>query len=247
LREEAGSRELLGELDFSVRSGEIVGIAGVEGNGQSELLQILLHARVYRSRLRGEIEILGRPAYSADFSASAREIKDRGVGFVPEDRHHEGLLLGASLTENFVLGLQRGHGFDRRGWIDGTHLRSRVQSVLEEYDVRPRVQELSAGSLSGGNQQKLIIAREFEYAPKLLIAAQPTRGVDIGAIEFIHTRILKARSEGCGVLLISSELDEVLDLSDRILVIYRGKINREFSRLEADSTVLGRYMGGGAS
>lgn len=236
-----GARPRLAELSFTVRSGEIVGIAGVEGNGQSELLQAILHPGEKSCRTAGTIRVLDK-----DVSQwSTAEIKRLGVGVVPEDRHHEGLLLGRSLTENFLLGLHHESRFQKSGFISGDALKSSVARALEAYDVRPRQANALASELSGGNQQKLIIAREFERKPKLLICAQPTRGVDVGAIEFIHRRIVDARDGGAGVLLVSSELDEVLALSDRILVMFEGRIVGEFARGQSDEKALGLKMGGG--
>jgi simple sugar transport system ATP-binding protein len=163
---------------------------------------------------------------------------------IPEDRHQDGLLLDRPLTENFLLGLQRRKPFCRQGRIHSRDLESATWQAVKEYDIRPRSIQVRAGALSGGNQQKLIIAREFKYNPRFLIAAQPTRGVDVGAVEFIHKQILKARSQGAGVLLISSELDEILALSDRILVMYEGCFVAEFARGEVTETMLGLRMGG---
>ena len=179
--------------ELAVRCGEIVGIAGVEGNGQSELLH----------------EILRRQSRA-------------NIGFIPEDRQLEGLLLDRPVSENFRLGLHR--SFSR------VELLQAAAVAVEEYDVRPRDLTIPARQLSGGNQQKLIVAREFYRKPRLLIAAQPTRGVDVGAIEFIHKRIVRARDDGAGVLLVSFELDEILTLSDRILVMYEGRIVAVFPR-----------------
>lgn len=231
----------LQNINLQVRAGEVVGIAGVEGNGQSDLLQAILHPSDAHTRDSGQIHILGQDVSEKSTAA----IKALGVGVVPEDRHREGLLLERSLTENFLLGLQRSPRFESRGFIVESRLNEAYRRAAEEYDVRPRAPDLEAGRLSGGNQQKLIIAREFEREPKFLIAAQPTRGVDVGAIEFIHKRILRARSEGAGVLLVSSELDEILALSDRILVMFDGKIAGEFKRGECTERELGLAMGGG--
>ena len=192
--------------ELTVRCGEIVGIAGVEGNGQSELLR----------------EILRRQPRT-------------NIGFIPEDRQLEGLLLDRPVSENFRLGLHR--SFSR------VELLQAAAVAVEEYDVRPRDLTIPARQLSGGNQQKLIVAREFYRKPKLLIAAQPTRGVDVGAIEFIHQRIVRARDGGAGVLLVSFELDEILTLSDRILVMYEGRIVAEFPR-GASERELGLKMAG---
>ncbi len=241
----------LEKISFSVRGGEVVGIAGVEGNGQSELLQVLLHPRDFSKRnsasvahATGSVRCLGRVTMNEQTRLRAEEIKLLGVGVIPEDRQREGLLLERSIEENFLLGLQKRSVFSRNGFILRKNLREAALRAIEVYDVRPRAIDLEVEALSGGNQQKLIIAREFECEPKLLIAAQPTRGVDVGAIEFIHRRILDAREKGAGVLLVSSELDEILALADRILVMYAGRIVAQFNRGEASEQVLGLSMGG---
>ncbi len=171
-------------------------------------------------------------------------IRDLGVAVIPEDRLQEGLLLDRPVSENFLLGLQRSPAFSRAGFLDLRCLAQKAQRAITDYDVRPPDLTLPAGKLSGGNQQKLIVAREFQRQPKVLIAAQPTRGVDVGAIEFIHTRIVRAREEGAGVLLVSSELDEILTLSDRILVMFEGRIVAEYLRSEVTERELGLKMGG---
>lgn len=228
------------DVSFIIRPGEIVGIAGVEGNGQSELIQALLDPADPARRTAGEIRLHGQSITAC----TARQIRQQGVGLVPEDRHHQGLLLEADLQENFLLGLQRMAPYSKHGILRRSVIREKATHAMEEYDVRPRDLGSRVGGLSGGNQQKLIIAREFARNPSLLLAAQPTRGVDIGAIEQIHRRILRARSEGAAVLLVSSELDEVLALSDRILVFYEGAIAGEFKRGECDERELGLRMGG---
>ncbi len=234
-----------GKLDgvsLQVRAGEVVGIAGVEGNGQSELMQAILHPRDPGCRSSGKVRVLGQDV-TANTTA---EIKDLGVGLVPEDRHQEGLLLERPMTENFLLGLQRSPRFASGGFIRQDELEQACRNAIREYDVRPAAIDLELGRFSGGNQQKVVIAREFERKPRFLIAAQPTRGVDVGAIEFIHQRILRARTEGAGVLLVSSELDEVLALSDRILVFYDGRVAGEFKRGECTEREIGLLMGGGS-
>jgi len=230
--------EVLKDVSFQVRAGEIVGIAGVEGNGQSDLIQAILHPSEKAYLERGTVEVLGQNVTKW----KTKRILKLGVGVIPEDRHNQGLMLARSVSDNFVLGQQSDYswyGWMKRRWIDAA-----VKRALESFDVRPRRADLAIKGLSGGNQQKVIIAREFEKSPKFLIAAKPTRGVDVGAIEFIHNRILQARSEGVGVLLISSELDEVMALSDRILVMYSGQIVAEMKRGEATERKLGAYMGG---
>ena len=238
--EMSGTLWKLSGVSFSVRRGEIVGIAGVEGNGQSELLQAMLHPRDSRCRTSGTIRFLGEDVTRWH----DLRIRDLGVAMIPEDRQQEGLMLERPVAENFILGLQRSPMFCRAGFLDSTSLAERAARALEEYDVRPRDLRIAAGKLSGGNQQKLIVAREFQRQPGVLIAAQPTRGVDVGAIEFIHQRIVRARDEGAGVLLVSSELDEILALSDRILVMYEGRITAEFRRGQVSERELGLKMGG---
>jgi simple sugar transport system ATP-binding protein len=238
------SKPRLNRLSFSVRKGEVVGIAGVEGNGQSELLKALMHPLDRTARTSGQVLFLGQDVSHM----SDRSIRDMGLAVIPEDRHEEGLLLDSSLEENFLLGLQRDPRFSRWGWIRSRILRQRVNQDLEEHDIRPRNAAARARGLSGGNQQKWVIAREFARAPKGLIASQPTRGVDVGAIESIHQRILKARDAGLGVLLISSELDEILSLSDRVLVLYEGQVVAEFNRAVGanpfDEKAIGLAMSG---
>jgi simple sugar transport system ATP-binding protein len=236
----SGSRHKLSNVSFSVKYGEIVGIAGVEGNGQSELLQALLHPRDKYCRSAGTVSLLGRNVTNW----SAREIRQLGVGLIPEDRQKEGLLPGQQVAQNFVLGLQRYPEFSRAGVLNSGTIAASATRAMQEYDVRPPEPTISASKLSGGNQQKLIIAREFHRNPKVVIAAQPTRGVDVGAIEFIHKRIIRARDDGSGVLLISAELDEILALSDRILVMFEGKIAGEFLRGKVNESDLGLKMAG---
>ena len=236
----AGSRHKLSDVNFSVKRGEIVGVAGVEGNGQSELLQAILHPRDSRCRTSGTVRFLGEDVTTWH----ASKIRDLGVAVIPEDRQQEGLLLQRPVSENFLLGLQRSPAFSHAGFLRTASLEQTAALAVAEYDVRPRELTIRAGQLSGGNQQKLIVAREFQRKPRVLIAAQPTRGVDVGAIEFIHNRIVRARDEGAGVLLISFELDDILTLSDRILVMYEGRIVAEFLRGQVTERELGLKMAG---
>jgi len=236
-------RARLYEISLSVRAGEIVGIAGVEGNGQTELIEALA-GLVDRSRLSGRVEFEGH-----DISAlSARDRKELGIAHVPEDRHRRGLLLDASLAENSILGVHyRQPAVARRGGIilNDAGIRARAQQVIRDFDVRPANAGLPARALSGGNQQKLIIGREFELPPKLLLVSQPTRGVDIGAIEFIHGKLVELRDAGCAVLLVSAELEEVTALADRLLVIYEGRIVGEVDPTKATKEEIGLMMTGG--
>jgi simple sugar transport system ATP-binding protein len=167
------------------------------------------------------------------------------VAVIPEDRQREGLLLERPLVENFLLGWQRERAFSIAGFTRGKAVNRAATLALAEHDVRPCDLRIPSGGLSGGNQQKLIVAREFQRPPQILIAAQPTRGVDVGAIEFIHQCILRARDAGAGVLLVSSELDEILALSDRLLVMFAGRIAAEFVRGKVSERELGLKMGGG--
>jgi general nucleoside transport system ATP-binding protein len=230
----------LSDVSFSVKCGEIVGVAGVEGNGQTELLQAMLHPRDENCRSGGTVSILGHDVTNW----SAREIRQLGVAVIPEDRHNEGLLLNRPVGENFVLGLHRNSEFNRTGVLSLRNIAASAAKAMREYDVRPAELAIPVAKLSGGNQQKLIIAREFHRNPQVVSAAQPTRGVDVGAIELIHRRIVRARDDGAGVLLISAELDEILALSDRILVMFEGKIVGEFLRGTVNETELGLKMAG---
>ncbi len=232
----------LQEVSLQVRRGEVVGIAGVEGNGQAELLQVLLHPLEYQNRMKGVIEVVGKNIEGLN----TRQIRDLGMGVIPDDRLRDALLTDRPAQENYILGLHREKPFCQAGLILDRQVEELTDQAMEEYDIRPRSRLLKADRFSGGNQQKLVIAREFFRSPKLLVIAQPTRGVDVGAIEFIHKKIFRARSEGSGILLISSELDEILALSDRILVMYTGKIIFEFNRGEVTEQALGLAMGGEA-
>jgi ABC-type uncharacterized transport system ATPase subunit len=236
-----GDVPVLSDVSLSIRAGEIVGIAGVEGNGQSELLEALFHSAEKGVIDSGSIRVLGEEVTGR----RAAKILRMGVGYVPEDRHEQGLLLDRTVEDNFILGQQSTYAW--YGWLRRRWIRAAVARAMTTFDIRPRRVDLKIRGLSGGNQQKVIIAREFEKNPKVLVVAQPTRGVDVGAIEFIHSRILKARETGVGILLVSSELDEILQLADRIAVFYSGRIVAEFKRGEADEKRIGQVMGGGKS
>ena len=209
------------DVSFQVRAGEIVGIAGVDGNGQTELIDALTGLQRIESGhvYVGEDDCTGR---------NAREFLDEGVGHVPEDRQRRGLILDFTLAENLGLYAYRQQPVSRWGWLSPGRLVERARGLLKDYDVRGGGPQTRAAALSGGNQQKVVLAREVERDPKVLVAAQPTRGLDVGAIEFVHRRLIEERDEGRAILLISFELEEVLSLSDRILVIYEGRIVGEF-------------------
>jgi len=228
-------------VSFRLHSGEILGIAGVEGNGQTELIRLLLDPR---ERLEsGVIKLGGRDVSRAP---GGRLRLGEGLAVFPEDRLREALLLPDSVEDNFLLGHQRALKYRRsKLFLDRGAVRAAAESAIRDFDVRPANPRARAGSLSGGNQQKLVVARELSTNPRFLLAAQPTRGVDIGAIESIHRRILDLRNKGSGVLLVSSELDEVLKLSDRVLVLYRGRVVGSFLRGDFDEKKIGLLMAGG--
>ncbi|HEV2905355.1 MAG TPA: ABC transporter ATP-binding protein [Pyrinomonadaceae bacterium] len=233
----------LNNVSLEIRAGEIVGIAGVEGNGQTELIEALA-GLIPGSHITGTINFEGREITRAD----ARRRKELGIAHVPEDRHRRGLLLDFSLAENTILGVHyrkpavRGIG---NVMLDEKGIQRRTEQVIRDFDVRPPNAALPARALSGGNQQKLIIGREFELPPKLLLVSQPTRGVDIGAIEFIHRKIVEMRDAGCAVLLVSAELEEVTALSDRLLVVHNGEIVGEVDPKVATTEEIGLMMTGG--
>ena len=237
----ADGNKRLDNVSFEVRKGEILGIAGVEGNGQTELIEALA-GLVAQSRLSGEVRLEGRDVTRLDAQAR-REI---GIAHIPEDRHRRGLLLDFSLSENSILGVHQRPALLSFGGVflnDGA-IRKRADRIIGDFDVRPANQDLPARALSGGNQQKLIIGREFDLRPKLLLVSQPTRGVDIGAIEFIHRKLVALRDEGCAVLLISAELEEVTALSDRLLIIHDGKIVGDVDPKVATIEEIGLLMTG---
>ena len=231
------------KVSFDVRAGEIVGIAGVEGNGQTELIEALA-GLIPGSYVSGSIFFEGKDITSLD----ARARKELGIAHVPEDRHRRGLLLDFSLAENTILGVHyRPPAVSGIGsiFLDQKGIQRRTEQVIKDFDVRPPNPELPARALSGGNQQKLIIGREFELPPKFLLVSQPTRGVDIGAIEFIHRKIVAMRDSGCAVLLVSAELEEVTALSDRLLVIHNGRIVGEVDPKATSNEEIGLLMTGG--
>ena len=221
-------------LSVHVRAGEIVGIAGVEGNGQRELADAIMGLRPLES---GRIRLNGRDLAGLN----PEEIRDAGVGFVPEDRHGQGLVLDMSLWENAVLGRHDDREFSRGGVLFIRRMKQLAERLLTRFDVRARSIEVTARTLSGGNQQKLILARELDSDPDLMIAAQPTRGLDVGAIEFVWREILEQKAAGRAVVLISAELDEIYALSDRIVTIYEGRVTGEFGS-ETPPEEVGRGM-----
>jgi simple sugar transport system ATP-binding protein len=237
----AGGERGVRDVSFEVRAGEIVGVAGVEGNGQTELIEALA-GLTPASQVGGAVEFEGRDITGA----SARERYELGIAHVPEDRHRRGLLLDFDLAENSILGVHyRRPAVSLSPLLDLRGIRQRALEVIRDFDVRPANPDLPARALSGGNQQKLIIGREFELPPTLMLVSQPTRGVDIGAIEFIHRKLVALRDQGCAILLVSAELEEVMSLSDRLLVIYHGRIVGEVDPQQATPEEVGLMMTGG--
>jgi simple sugar transport system ATP-binding protein len=224
-------------ISFQVREGEIVGLAGVDGNGQSELVEALSGLR---RPTAGRILVGGLESTRAH----AKTVIDLGVGHIPEDRQRRGLVLDFSLAENLALHDYRKAPNSRFGWLFPLRIVRRARELLRQFDVRGGGPQTRASALSGGNQQKVVLAREIARDPRVLLAAQPTRGLDVGAIEFVHRRLVEARDRGKAVFLVSLELEETLSLSDRILVIYEGRIAGEFGP-DASEEELGIAMTGG--
>jgi simple sugar transport system ATP-binding protein len=220
-------------VSFSVKPGEILGIAGVEGNGQTELIEAIAGLRPV---FAGDVLVDG-------VDVTRRSVASRhaaGISHIPEDRHRRGLVLEYSVADNLILGVQK--QFTSKGVLDGDRVMSNATAEIASFDIRPPNAALPARSLSGGNQQKVVIAREMSRQFSVLLASQPTRGVDVGAIEFIHQQLLEARQEGKAILLVSAELNEVLALSDRIAVMYRGKFSAVMPSAQASEEALGEYM-----
>jgi ABC-type uncharacterized transport system ATPase subunit len=224
-------------VSLTVSSGEILGIAGVEGNGQTELLEAIAGLRSVRG---GSVVLGGRDITEL----SVKHRGDAGLSHIPEDRHARGLVLDYSVADNLILGQQ--HRFAGSVQLDRERILENARRQISAFDIRPADPALPARSLSGGNQQKIVIAREMGRTFQVLLAAQPTRGVDVGAIEFIHAQLRDARDAGKAIFLVSADLAEILALSDRIAVMYEGQIAAVLSRAEASEDVLGQYMTGAA-
>jgi general nucleoside transport system ATP-binding protein len=220
-----------------VHQGEIVGIAGVEGNGQTELVEAILGVQAIAT---GTIELAGRDMTSVN----TRERRQMGLGYIPQDRHKDGLVLDAPLWENVMLGYQTGPPFAKGPWVDRGGAHRRTVQVIADYDVRTPGPDVAALALSGGNQQKLIVGREMEAGPKVLIAAHPTRGIDVGAQAAVWDVMRQARKAGLAVLLVSADLEELIGLSDTLLVILRGRIVAQLDPATVTPAELGSYMTG---
>ena len=234
---------LLDNVDLQLGAGEIVGIAGVSGNGQTELLQILSGIRPPTG---GRLTVRGR-VIDADHHGDPAEMRALGLAHVPEDRLRQGMVAAFQASETAILGYQAEAPFCRNYLLDGPAVGRHCADLMERFDVRPRSPTLRSSNFSGGNQQKLVMAREMARNPRVLLVGQPTRGVDIGAIEFIHRELVKARDQGCAVLVVSVELDEILSLADRILVMFAGRIVGEVPAGRADERTLGLMMAGAQS
>ncbi|HXF83101.1 MAG TPA: ATP-binding cassette domain-containing protein, partial [bacterium] len=234
---EGRGRPAVRGVSLEVRAGEIYGIAGVEGNGQTELVEALVGLRPIS---RGRLRIDGRDVTRA----GARAIRLMGVAHIPEDRHRRGLALPLAVWENAILGHHYRDAFGRGPLLDRRAVEAFVQERVRAYDIRVADLDAPTLALSGGNQQKVIVAREFSFAPKVLVAAQPTRGLDIGATEFVQRQLLAARASGMAVLLVSATLEEILALADRIGVMYGGELVAEFPRGAVGAAELGLAMTG---
>jgi ABC-type uncharacterized transport system ATPase subunit len=229
--------EAVKDLDLTVRAGEIVGIAGVDGNGQTELIEAITGLQKAE---RGTIKINGKEVQNLP----PRKITESGLGHIPQDRHKHGLVLNFPIGENMVLQTYYRKPFSRKGILNFKAIYEKARKLISEFDVRTPSEYTLARALSGGNQQKAIIAREVDRNPDILIAAQPTRGLDVGAIEFIHKRLIEQRDQNKAVLLVSFELDEIMNLSDKIAVIYEGKIIDIVDPKQTTEQELGLLMAG---
>jgi general nucleoside transport system ATP-binding protein len=231
----------LNGVSLTVHAGEIVGIAGVDGNGQRELAEVITGLRALDE---GQGTLLGKPLAGL----SAHAARHRGVSHVPEDRLRRAVVKGMSVEENVALGRQDQPPFARGPWLDFKGRRERAQKLMARYDVRPRDPLLPVQALSGGNQQKVVVARELDTGPKLVVVVQPTRGLDISAVAQVHSRLREERSQGVGVLLISLDLEEVLTMSDRVYVLFEGRVTGTFTRPEFDEREIGcRMLGAGTA
>ena len=230
---------MVDDVSFDVRAGEIVGIAGVAGNGQSELLEAISGIR---KAVSGSVTLDGKPI-DLTGAADPGELRQRGLAHVPEDRHHVGLVLAFEENENSILGYHNDKRYLKGPLLDVDAIMADAKDKIAKYDIRPANPRLKTANFSGGNQQKIVLAREIEQDPGVLIVGQPTRGVDVGAIEFIHKRLIAMRDQGKAVLLVSVELDEIRSLSDRILVMFAGRVVGERGP-EASEGELGLLMAG---
>lgn len=230
-------KKVIDDICFDIKEGEILGIAGVEGNGQSELVRVLSGLM---EATEGTVKL-----YDRDITNKwPRELREAGLGIVPEDRYAQGLCKNMTISDNLIAGYHNNGSVCKNGIMQKKAIEDECNQLIEKYDIRLAERNGNVSQLSGGNAQKIIVAREFDSNPKVLVVSQPTRGVDIGSIEFIHKKILDLRNENKAILLISSELSEIMNLSDRIIVMYKGKIVGEVQGKNADSAQLGLLMAG---
>ena len=229
------------DLSLEVRAGEILGVAGVSGNGQSELIEALAGLRRFSA---GEVKLEGRSILSTDLATDPRALRGLGLGHVPEDRLRMGVVVSFEASESAILGFHADPAYNGTFLSQRPKIVEHCKELMKAFDVRPSAPEWRTGAFSGGNQQKLVLAREIERDPALLLVGQPTRGVDIGAIEFIHRRLIEMRDAGKAVLLVSAELEEILALADRIVVMHEGRIVGEMSAEQADRQKIGLLMAG---
>jgi len=232
-------RPALEAVNLEIHRGEVLGVAGVEGNGQGELIEAILGLRPFTG---GELLLDGEPITNWP----VRHRRDAGLGYVPEDRQRRGLLLDAPLWENVVLGHQTQRPYARGPWLDRSSARAAAGTILSDFDVRAPGVDTTARALSGGNQQKLIIGREMASRPRMLIAAHPTRGIDVGAQAAVWDELREARREGMAVLLVSADLEELIGLADRLVVMLRGRIAAELDPTNTSPRLLGSHMTGAA-
>ena len=227
-------------IDLEVRAGEIVAIAGVQGNGQTELVEAIVGLRTIDS---GEITIGGQHVEKS----TPRQVSDLGVAHIPEDRGRDGLIAYMSVAENYILDTYHRPPYSKRGVLDRAAVNEQAAKGVKDFDIRTLSIHTMAASLSGGNQQKVVVAREFSVPVQLVIASQPTRGLDVGSIEYIHRRIVEQRDAGAAIVIISTELDEVLAVGDRIAVMFAGQIAGVLSDDDATYENIGLLMGGAAA
>ncbi|QMU58243.1 MAG: ATP-binding cassette domain-containing protein [Boseongicola sp.] len=240
VKDDAGVERVKG-INLDVRGGEIVGIAGVSGNGQSELMEVLGGYR----RAKGKVSVNGDQIDLTGRKANGQTRRQRGIAHVPEDRHREGLILDFHAWENIAFGYHHDDVYQKsKYFMDNKAIKKITAEKMERFDVRPPIPSLNAKNFSGGNQQKIVLAREIERNPELLLVGQPTRGVDIGAIEFIHQQLVALRDRGKAILLVSVELDEIMSLADRIIVMFDGQIMGERIAGQTDERELGLLMAG---
>ena len=228
-------------ISFQLKKGEILGLAGVTGNGQTELLEAITGIRNLES---GEIKLEGEVVSGNNIFLNPRELREKEISHVPEDRQRMGLVTEFNASENIIFGYHYKAPFSKSSILMGSNIFQHSKNIMKEYDVRPQSPFLKTSNFSGGNQQKIILSRELNKDPKVLLVGQPTRGVDIGAIEFIHQRIIDMREKGAAILLVSVELDEILSLSDRIVVMFDGSLVGEKDNKNVSDREIGLLMAG---